>query len=318
MEGTESLKQKILIVDDSPTNLMMLSESLQADYELLVTTSGESALDKVASNPPNLILLDIVMPGMDGYEVCRRLKENKETRNIPIIFITAKCTEEDEVKGLILGAVDYISKPFRLPIVKARVRTHLELKRKSDILENISNRDGLTGLYNWRQFDTVVGNEWKLATRGGRPLSIILLDLDYFKLYNDNYGHLSGDECLKAVAHVLSKALERASDFAARYGGEEFVVVLPDTALDKAFLMAEKIRKEIEDLKIEHKYSPVSPYVTVSVGVVSTIPPQKTDYRMLLELADNALYEAKKSGRNRVRHQQCQAGNNSIGQPHNQ
>lgn len=294
-------KQKVLIVDDNSTNLMILGELLQEEYEVFVANSGENALRQVESNRPDLILLDILMPGMDGYEVCRRLKEEHGTKKIPIIFITAKDTEEDEVKGLDLGAVDYITKPFRLPIVKARVRTHLELKRKTDLLESISSLDGLTGIPNRRQFDSVISAEWKRAARNSKPLSVGLLDIDFFKLYNDNYGHLSGDQCLKKVARAINEGLQRPADFAARYGGEEFAMVLPETPADKALLVAERIRKIVQDLKVEHNYSPVSPYITISAGMASTVPGPNTGHLVLLEVADHALYDAKQSGRNRVR-----------------
>ncbi len=301
MDVSISRKQKIMIVDDTPSNIMVLGEELSEEYEVFIATNGENALKKVEEHLPDLILLDIVMPGMDGYEVCRRLKENSETYKIPIIFITSKNTEDDEVKGLSIGAVDYITKPFRLPIVRARIRTHLELKRKNDILENISSRDGLTGLFNRRKFDTVIDVEWKRAVRSQKPLSVILLDLDYFKLYNDNYGHLSGDECLKSVAQILESSLQRSSDFVARYGGEEFIIVLPETPPENALLTAQKVRKAVESLKITHNYSTIAPYITVSVGVASVVPERYSDYSILLELADNALYEAKESGRNRVK-----------------
>ena len=301
IEGMDVKKQKIMIVDDTPSNISVLGEVLKDEYEIFISTNGQSALEKVAANPPDLILLDITMPGMDGYEVCRRLKQNQDTRKIPVIFISGKNAEEDEIKGFSVGAVDYITKPFRIPIVKARIKTHMELKRKTDLLESISSRDGLTGIFNRRKFDTVLAAEWNRALRSGQPIAVMLLDIDFFKLYNDNYGHLSGDECLKAVAQTLSAALQRATDFAARYGGEEFVIVLSDTEPEKALLVAEKIRQAIADLRIEHLYSTAAPHITVSLGVASTVPIRNMDYNILLEIADNALYEAKQSGRNTVK-----------------
>ncbi len=294
-------KQKILIVDDMPSNLKILGTEFKNDYDIYVATNGESAIKIAEETLPDLILLDIIMPGMDGYKICQLLKNNSSVQKIPVIFITAKNTEEDEVLGLSIGAVDYITKPFRLPIVRARIQTHLELKRKSDLLENISSRDGLTGIYNRRQFDIVIEAEWKRAIRQARPLSVILLDLDFFKLYNDNYGHQAGDECLKNVARALSANLKRATDFVARYGGEEFVIVLPETPPEEAFLIGERVRKVIEKLQIEHKHSLVSDYITVSVGTATTIPTKECDYRILPKTADNALYEAKQAGRNNVK-----------------
>ncbi len=295
-------KQKILIVDDTPANLMILGEDLQQNYEVFIATNGESALKKVAAKPPDLILLDIIMPGLDGYEVCRRLKKDPMSAGIPVIFITAKSAVKDETLGLEIGAVDYITKPFNMAIVRARVKTHLELKRKSDMLESLSRRDGLTGIFNRRQFDEALAREWKRSARAGRPLSLILLDIDCFKLYNDNYGHLSGDQCLRRIALALSSTLRRATDLVARYGGEEFVVILGETDVGGALKMGEKILHAVGALQIEHACSTVAPHVTVSVGAATTVPEAGTDERILLEVADNALYEAKTSGRNRVRH----------------
>jgi diguanylate cyclase (GGDEF)-like protein len=294
----------VLIVDDTPSNILVLGEELKSDYEVFVATSGESALKVASATLPDLILLDIVMAEMDGYEVYRRLQANEDTRKIPVIFITAMNAEEEETRGLAMGAVDYITKPFRLPIVRARVRTHLELKRKTDMLESLSYRDGLTGVFNRRQFDVVIESEWKRALRFGDPLSVILIDIDSFKPYNDNYGHLFGDECLKVVALALSSTLRRSTDFFARYGGEEFVVVLPKTPLDKALIVAESIRCTVLDLRIEHAYSVVAPYVTVSLGVASTIPSRAIDHRQLLGAADNALYRAKEAGRNTIKYRE--------------
>lgn len=295
-----SCKQKVLIVDDTPSNLLVLGEELKEDYQIYVAKSGEEALKRVEAIEPDLILLDILMPGLDGYQVCESLKEKEETRKIPIIFITAKNTEEDEVRGLDLGAVDYITKPFRLPIVKARVKTHLELKRTTDLLESISSRDGLTGLFNRRKFDEVMEREWMRSLRSHHSIAIILLDIDSFKLYNDHYGHLAGDQCLKDVAKALALSLQRAGDFVARYGGEEFVIILPETLLEEAVSVANKVREAVKGLKIEHSYSPVAPFITVSAGVAATIP-QDTSYSRLLDGADSALYEAKELGRDRVK-----------------
>lgn len=294
-------RQKILIVDDMPVNLMMLGEELKRDYEIFIATSGETALKMAEDNPPDLILLDIVMPNMDGREVCRRLKDNDATKNIPVIFITANNTEGDEEEGLVIGAVDYITKPFSLPILKARVRTHLDLKRKTDILENLSSRDGLTGIYNRRQFDKEMLAQWKRAVRSREQLSLLLIDLDCFKLYNDNYGHIAGDRCLQTVAQVFSSILKRATDFVARYGGEEFAVVLPDTDMEHAMRLADEISSIIRDLKIEHAYSKAGSFVSVSIGVATARPMPEMETSQLVDAADKALYEAKESGRSTIR-----------------
>ncbi|MCX7815988.1 MAG: PleD family two-component system response regulator [Syntrophales bacterium] len=298
--GNQQERPKILIVDDNPSSIMVLGEELKKDYNVYIATNGETAIKKAISTSPDLILLDIVMPGMDGYAVCKQLKENDITRNIPIIFVTAKDTDEDEEKGLNIGAVDYITKPFSIPIVKARVKTHIELKKKTDILENLSLRNGLTGIFNRRQFENVLSNEWKRAIRKGSTLSLIFIDIDHFKAFNDNYGHIAGDDCLKAVAGTLTATLRRSTDFVARYGGEEFAVILPETDIDNAIAVAEMLRKAILGLKIEHKFSKVEPYLTVSVGIGTTSPTRDSEYKIIIEAADNALYEAKNSGRNRV------------------
>ncbi|NCC30787.1 MAG: PleD family two-component system response regulator [Chloroflexia bacterium] len=303
MEQQPAPRQKILLVDDTPANLVILGDELQDEYEVFVATNGFQALKMVDSNPPDLIVLDIMMPMMDGYEVCRQLKENPATSGIPIIFITAMDAEEDETRGLEAGAVDYITKPFHLPIVKARVRTHSELKRKTDILQNLSSRDGLTGIFNRRRFDEVLDLEWRRAARKRQPLSLILLDIDEFKGYNDNYGHLAGDQCLQQVATILGSSLRRAGDFLARYGGEEFVIILPDTAREQARHIAERMRQAVAEQRIEHAFSRVAPYLTISVGVVSTEPGQSINHQGLLQLADEAMYRAKNSGRNCVVHQ---------------
>jgi len=239
------------------------------------------------------------MPEMDGLEVCKLLKKHDRTKNIPIIFITAKDQEDDETKGLELGAVDYITKPFSLPIVKARVRTHLELKHHRDVLENLSTLDGLTGIPNRRRFDDFLQREWMRSIREGYQLSLVMMDIDQFKAYNDNYGHAAGDECLKRVAQQLYTMPHRPADFIARYGGEEFVSVLPKTDIEGALTVAEKMRLEIETLKIPHAYSSVSDILTISLGLSTIFPLKDLSPKILINGADKCLYESKKNGRNR-------------------
>lgn len=301
-EMDEAIKQKILITDDIPANITVLGEVLREEYEIIIATNGEKALEIAASeDSPDLILLDIMMPGMDGYEVCRRLKEDEKTIGIPVIFITAKNEIDDETRGLDLGAVDYITKPFQIPIVKARVRTHLELKRKNDILENIAALDGLTGIPNRRQFDETVQREWLRCLRQGVPLSLIMMDIDFFKKYNDAYGHTAGDECLRRVALALKSSVRRAADLMARYGGEEFAAILPDTHSEGAAFVAERIRSSVESEGIPHEYSEVADHVTLSVGAATKIPQMDSTASEIIEAADRMLYEAKDGGRNSVR-----------------
>lgn len=296
----KSPRQRILIVDDTRENIQILAEALGVGYKISVATNGEDALRIAGSEQaPDLILLDIMMPGMDGYEVCKRLKNEERTEKIPVIFITAKIRVEDETLGLEMGAVDYITKPFSLPIVKARVKAHLELKRNRDLLENIVHLDGLTGIRNRRFFDDALTNEWRRGGRRGSPLSLIMIDIDHFKKFNDTYGHIIGDDCLRQVADTLSDTVRRPADFVARYGGEEFSAVLPDTDADAARLIAELMRKRVESLEISHSGSS-SEVVTVSLGVATVVPRRSSDPEMLVQSADKMLYEAKEGGRNQV------------------
>lgn len=298
---SEATKPLILIVDDTPTNIQVLAEALRDDYRVRVAGSGKLTFEIIAKlGAPDLILLDVMMPEMDGYEVCRRLKQVPETRNVPVIFITAKSEATDEEHGLKLGAVDYIAKPFHLPIVVARVRNHINLKKKTDLLELQAMLDGLTEIPNRRRFDEVLEIEWKRALRAGTSLSVVMADIDYFKLYNDHYGHGAGDICLKKVAASLASATKRPSDLPARYGGEEFVVILPETDAEGADIFAERFRSQVEQLLIPHEYSVASGYVTVSVGLACTTPNEKMTPADLLATADHKMYEAKASGRNRV------------------
>ncbi len=296
----KSPRQRILIVDDTRENIQILAEALGVGYKISVATNGEDALRIAGSEQaPDLILLDIMMPGMDGYEVCKRLKNEERTEKIPVIFITAKIRVEDETLGLEMGAVDYIAKPFSLPIVKARVKAHLELKRNRDLLENIVHLDGLTGIRNRRFFDDALANEWRRGGRRGSPLSLIMIDIDHFKKFNDTYGHIIGDDCLRQVADTLSDTVRRPADFVARYGGEEFSAVLPDTDADAARLIAELMRKRVESLEISHSGSSAE-VVTVSLGVATVVPRRSSDPEMLVQSADKMLYEAKEGGRNQV------------------
>ena len=295
-----SIKPTVLIVDDTRLNIKIITDILEKSYNLYSTTSGKQALEIATSKKVDLILLDVIMPGMDGYEVCKRLKSDPQTQNIPVIFISAMTNVEDETKGLEMGAIDYIFKPVSPPILKARVRNHLELKTCRDIFEKRSLMDGLTGVANRHYFDQVFNQEWRRAIRNCNPLSIIFLDIDFFKRYNDCYGHLAGDECLRKVGISLKDSLQRAGDLVARYGGEEFIIVLPLTSETDAVKVAERVRRNINALMVAHEMSEVSEYVTVSVGVATVIPDKDMVSASLIAKADEALYQAKKKGRNLV------------------
>jgi diguanylate cyclase (GGDEF)-like protein len=298
--GSDS-RQTILIADDAVQNIEILDGILRADYEILFATNGKDALKIANEQDPDLILLDVVMPDMDGYGVCARLKEDERTRDIPVIFVTARDHEEDESRGLNAGAVDYIAKPVRSSIVKARVRNHLELKRYRDYLKALSTIDGLTGISNRRHFDEVLKNEWRRARRCLNSVSLLMMDIDFFKAYNDNYGHLAGDDCLRRLAKGLTEVLRRPADLVARYGGEEFALLLPETGRDGAAHMADRIQKKTKYLNIPHAYSQVADHVTLSIGAATMVPADSTTPSDLISNADALLYEAKNAGRNRVK-----------------
>lgn len=295
-----STLQSILIIDDTPSNIEVLSGVLEEGPEILFALDGQEGLEIASNQFPDLILLDILMPGMDGYEVCRRLKAEPRTRNIPVIFITAMDHEEDEAHGLEIGAIDYITKPISPAIVRARVRNHLELKRYRDFLEELSTTDGLTGIPNRRRFDAGLEQEWRRARRSSSPLALIMFDVDYFKAFNDHYGHLAGDDCLRDVARVLASVPRRPADLIARYGGEEFVCLLPQTDEEGARLVAERVRLGVEARAIPHCRSRASGFVTVSAGAVSMMPDSAQLPEVLVQNADARLYQAKEMGRNRV------------------
>lgn len=298
----ENDKPLILIVDDTPINIQVLAEAMRSDYRVKVATSGEMALDIIGKEggKPDLILLDIMMPEMDGYEVCRRLKANPDTQGIPVIFVTARSNAQDEEYGLKLGAMDFIAKPFHLAVVKARVRNHIALKIKTDLLESLALIDGLTGIPNRRRLDEALNMEWKRGLRSGSPLAVVMADIDFFKAYNDHYGHGAGDECLRTVARVLSSSLSRPADMMARYGGEEFVAIMPDTDAAGAKRLAQCWRDNVVGEALFHAYSGVADRVTVSVGYASLTPSADLSPQALLEMADKMLYQAKAQGRNRV------------------
>lgn len=300
---TEVRKEKtVLIIDDSPINIEHLAQVLKSEYNIKVANSGESGIAAAYSQRPDLILLDIVMPNMDGYEVCRRLKAGDGTRKIPIIFISSKTETEDETRGLELGAVDYIIKPFRTPIVRARVRTHIQLKHNSDLLEKLALIDALTNLPNRRRFEQILKREWARCRRSQEPISIVILDIDHFKQFNDHYGHLAGDRCLRRVARALPIPLKRPADSIFRYGGEEFIAVLPETDHSVALNLAEEIRLQVAKLSIPHVDGIADhPYITVSLGVTTTTPSSRSTPSTLVQLADQMLYVAKNAGRNCVR-----------------
>ncbi len=298
--GQTQPRPKLLVVDDQPINIQALYQAFSADHQVFMATSGEQALALCASKQPDLVLLDVMMPGMDGHEVCRRLKADPATRNLPVIFVTAHNNEAAETLGLELGAVDFISKPINPKIVRARVKTHLTLKAQSDLLREWVYIDGLTGAYNRRHFGERLAAEWGRAARHNTVLSLVLLDVDFFKRYNDRYGHQAGDDCLRRVAAVLKACVKRSCDLVARYGGEEFVCMLPDTEHPGAIQVAKRIGQDIFAQQIVHADSSVAPVITVSLGVCSRRKDAPGSAATLLHGADAQLYAAKERGRHQV------------------
>jgi diguanylate cyclase (GGDEF)-like protein len=265
-------------------------------------TSGEDALEFCRNKVPDLILLDVIMPGLNGYEVCRRLKQDERTREIPVIFVTAQSDATEEEDGLAAGAVDFIAKSASANVMRARVGTLLTLKRQSDLLRQMARVDALTGLANRRHFDETLNSEWRRCTRSGTPLSLMLIDLDHFKLFNDHYGHQAGDSCLQQVAACLKAGFARSHDLVARYGGEEFVCVMPETSLEGAEAKAQGLEKAVRALRIPHDKSPVAGgIVTISLGVAVAMPNVGEECATLILCADRSLYMAKDAGRGQVR-----------------
>jgi len=294
-------KNTLLIVDDENANLKVLSHILGGDYTIYTATNGVSAVQKARELQPDLILLDILMPEMDGYETLSTIKKNEEIHKIPVVFITGLDSVEDEEKGLSLDAADYITKPFSAPIVKLRVRNQIQIVNQLRMIERLSLIDQLTGIPNRRSFDSRLNVEWKQAIREQTSLSLLMMDLDKFKDLNDTYGHQQGDLVLKKVAEIFTMSLRRPADFTARWGGEEFIVLLPNTPLDGALDVAENIRVDIEKTPILFPDGTVM-RITISIGVTSLFPEKSSSIDAFISNADKALYLAKQAGRNRVMH----------------
>ena len=295
----EFKKPTILAVDDMTTTLLLLHDLLKDTYEVKIAKSGTKALEILESpNDIDLILLDIEMPDINGYDVCKRIKNNETIKNIPIIFITGRTSQEDEEYGLNLGAIDYITKPFNKAIVKLRIKNYLDLKIKNDMLEKLSMYDGLTNIRNRRFFDETFEKTFNEIKRDKKSLAVLMIDIDFFKPYNDNYGHGQGDETLRKVAKALEKTIKRASDFVARYGGEEFVILLKDINKDGVEAVANNLLNAVRELKITHEFSKIENYVTVSIGASFYNSSSDITKLELLLKADETLYNVKNSGRN--------------------
>lgn len=327
MSAEQTKQATILIVDDSPTNLEVLLNFLRnAEFRILIAEDGETGILKVEEASPDVILLDIIMPGIDGFETCRRLKANPSTQEIPIIFMTALSQTSVIVKGFELGAVDYITKPTQQEIVLARVTTHLTIQKlqsslqqqnlqlqkeiqqrhqaeaalqnANEELQRLATLDGLTQVANRRRFDEYINKVWQILVREQLPLSLLMCDVDFFKRYNDSKGHQAGDKCLYQVAQTMKHTVKRPADLVSRYGGEEFVVILPNTNAEGAMQVAQEIQQSIQASALAHPQSPISQHITLSIGVSCTIPCQQVSPATLIAAADRALYQAKQSGRN--------------------
>ena len=291
--------EKILIIDDSPVQANFLSSILTEDYEVSVVNTAEEGLEQAKIGDYSLILLDVIMPGIDGFQLLKMLQEEVVLRRTPVILITSLNDIQHEEQGLTLGAVDYITKPFHPGIVRARVNTHVKLFQYWTQIEREATVDQLTGVPNRRRYDAVSSKRWQDAIRLGAPISICMFDIDKFKVYNDTFGHPAGDKVIKAVAETASSMLRRGTDFFARYGGEEFVALILGGSAESDFTHLKAVRQAVENLHIPHNPE-VSQWVTVSIGGITVLPKVGSTYDMYLKMADAMLYDAKRFGRNQV------------------
>lgn len=283
---------KILIVDDQPVNLEMMVGMIGDLYQTYTATSGEQAIELVAEINPDLILMDVMLEGIDGIETCRRLKTDTYSADIPVIFITSIERPEQEELCWQAGAVDFLNKPVGSATLLNRIKAQITLKWQNDLLRRLACMDGLTGVFNRRYFDMQAEICERQFKRDGEPLSLLLIDIDHFKRYNDTHGHLSGDDCLKRVAELLADEAKRPVDVFCRYGGEEFVVLMPKTPLRGACRVAERMLKAIRES------NDFSEPVTISIGVSGYCVEDDT-MKNILHRADQALYKAKQEGRDR-------------------
>jgi len=305
---------KVLLAEDSRTNQILIRAYIEeAGHEIVIANNGQEAVEQFIDTQPDLVLMDIIMPIKDGIEAAKEIRKQgvKEDEWIPIIFLSAMTDSQDIVRAIDAGGDDYLTKPVDAVVLNAKLKAmqriaemRQKLKKANFELRKMATRDGLTGIANRRYFDEVLAKEIKRAMRSQSSLSLAICDIDFFKLYNDNYGHQSGDDCLKYVARTMAKTSKRPGDLVARYGGEEFGVILPETNLEGAIEIVEAIRKAVEQLDLTHKYSDVTDHITISAGV-ATVQPAKGDdvkeiARSLIQAADKSLYLAKKYGRNQV------------------
>jgi len=289
------MNSKVLIVDDQPLSLIVMKKILSKNFLVTTVNSGEKAIEMCELEAPDLILLDIAMDGISGIETCNWLKKNDRTKNIPVIFVTSFENQEDACWEA--GGVDFINKPIKPKTLFKRVRAHLTIKIQHDLLLQKVFFDDLTQVFNRRYFNAHADKVELNALREKKDYALLLIDIDYFKQYNDIYGHVQGDVVLKLIAKTITNSLHRPTDFVARYGGEEFVVVLPNTSENGALHVAESIKSNVLKLGILHKHSEFN-FITISIGG-ATLCPHKEN-KNILEIADKKLYQSKVNGRNQV------------------
>ncbi len=290
----------ILIIDDNPIVIRVLMSLVEGQATVYFAKHGEDGIKMAKKIQPAIILLDLEMPGMSGLDVCRALKADPDTHDCAILIVTSHDDETTEIAALEAGAVDFIAKPVNGPIVRARVRTHLTLQRQSSMLRDLAHLDGLTGLYNRRFFDRALETECRRHRRQDLSLGLAFIDIDHFKLYNDHYGHIMGDDALKLVAEALNSAARRPGEVVARYGGEEFAIIVPDATLEDMLRLGERLCESVRQLNIDHAHSTTASVVTISVGLTSRVPDNSNEPNQMLLAVDAALYKAKLNGRNRA------------------
>ncbi|WP_230600341.1 diguanylate cyclase [Vibrio fluvialis] len=291
----------VLVVDDQATNIQLIYQLLKNEYDVLMATTGQQAIAVCREHKPDLILMDVLMPDINGWETCKILKRDPDIATIPVIFVTALTDQDDENACWDAGAVDFLQKPINANTLKHRVRAHLTLKHQSDLLRSLAYVDGLTGISSRRHFDQYIETQMGHAFRKQESLGVLLIDIDFFKQYNDRYGHIAGDDCLRQVAQSLKQSCLRSADMVARYGGEEFVLVLPDTDENGLEHIAQRIKQQLEQEVIAHIGSPTSLLTVSAGGAVYQPGDQPGSTEAMLVLADTMLYKAKAEGRNQSR-----------------
>ncbi|MBD2101915.1 PleD family two-component system response regulator [Leptolyngbya sp. FACHB-261] len=298
----------VLIVDDDKFMRLQLRRGLEQEgYRVVEAVDGEQCLALYSQLQPNIVLLDALMPVMDGFTCCTQLQTVSGSEHTPILMITGLEDKKSVDLAFEAGAADYVTKPIHWAVLRQRVRRllrqsqlHQQLQAANHELQRMVTSDGLTGVANRRYFDEILEREWQRLAREQQPLSLVLADVDFFKNYNDTYGHQAGDHCLKEVARAIAQAVKRPADLVARYGGEEFAIVLPNTEAQGAVHVAEEIRKAVQSLQLKHKASKVNEFVTLSLGVTGLLPQPNSSPELLILAADQGLYQAKAEGRNRT------------------